>query len=423
VRIGPLAARSVFVLFFVIACALVPGAASAAPTPTRIDHRITALPASTLLRETGTHLVDPARQRAANELATINRPLFFAWALFQIFAFLYLWRSGTAARWRDALRRSIRNEHVLQVVFGAVLAIVAQVCALPVSFTRFRLAYAAGLTVETVASWLRDWLITVTIDAVIVGLFIGVILWLVDLTRLWYLIATVFVFVVSLALVFVEPVLLAPLYNTYTPLANPSLEARIHQVTERAHIGDPPIYTNNLSKQSEVGNAWVAGFGPTRRIVLADTLVAKETPDETAFIVAHELGHYVRRDVISLTLVGTALFVLAMAIAVLIGDRIGFRRDDDPVSRLPLVGCILGCAALVLFPVYNGYSRFIEARADQYAFALTHDPAAGVRTFVRFADDGLSPLCPPKLIRLYFYDHPPLGSRIASMQGREDPCP
>lgn len=422
-RIGPFAARSVFVLFFLVTCALAPLAAGAAPAPTRIDHHISAIPATTLLRETGAQLVDPARQRAANELATINRPLFFVWAFFQIFAFLYLWRSGTAARWRDALRRRIPSEHGLRVVFGALLAIAAQVCALPVSFTRFRLAYAAGLSEETIVSWLRDWLITVTIDAVIVGLFIGVILWLVDLTRLWYLVATVFVFVVTLALVFVEPIVLAPLFNTYTPLANPSLEARIHSLTESAHVGDPSIYTNDLSKQSEVGNAWVAGFGPTKRIVLGDTLVAKETPEETGFIVAHELGHYVRRDVISLTLVGTALFVLAMAAAVLIGDRIGFRRDDDPVSRLPLVGCILGCAALVLLPVYNAYSRNVEARADRYALALTHDPAAGIRTFVRFADDGLSPLCPPQIVRLYFYDHPPLGSRIAALQGREDPCP
>lgn len=400
-----------------------PVVAQAAPTPTRIDQRISAIPASTLLTEPGQRLVDPARQRAANELATINRPLFFAWAFFQIFAFLYLWSSGMAARWRDWLRRRIRNDHVLRFLFGAVLAIVAQVCAWPVAFTRFRLSYAAGLTTQTVASWMSDWLVSLAIDALFAGVFIVLILRLVDLTRLWYVFAIVFVIAATLALSFVEPVVLAPLFNTYTPLSNPQLAARIHGLTERAGIGDPPVYTTNLSKQSEVGNAWVSGFGSTKRIVLGDTLVAKATPGEAAFILAHELGHYVRRDVLSLTLVATTLFIGAMTIAVLIGDRIGFRRDDDPIARLPLVGCILGCAALVMFPIYNMYSRGIEARADEFALALTHDPASGVRAFVRFADDGLSPLCPPKIIRLYFYDHPPLGARIATLQGRPDPCP
>jgi Zn-dependent protease with chaperone function len=421
-RIGPLAVRSVFVLF-VFASLLFSVAAHAAAAPTRIDQRISAIPAPLLLQKTGMELVDPRRQQAANELATINRPLFFAWALFQIFAFLYLWRSGTAARWRDALRRRIRSEHVLRFVFGALLAVVAQVCALPVSFTRFRLAYAAGLTTQTVASWMQDWVTAVAIDALIAGMFIVIVLWLVDLTRLWYMLAIVLVFAGTLMLVFIEPVVLAPLFNVYTPLANPRLTANIHALTERAAVGDPPIYTTNLSKQTEVGNAWVSGFGATRRIVLGDTLVAVDTPDEAAFIVAHELGHYVNRDVIKLSLVATTLFIASMAIAVLIGDRIGFRRDDDPVSRLPLIGCILACVALVVFPIYNAYSRGVEARADRFALALTHDPAAGVRAFVRFADDGLSPVCPPAIVRLYFYDHPPLGSRIAAMQGRPDPCP
>lgn len=403
--------------------ALMPLPVRAEPTSTLMDRRVTAISKQALLTEPAIKLVDPGRQRAADELTTINRPLFFAWALFQILAFLYLWRSGNAARVRDWLRRRIRSETALRIVYGFLLAIVAQLCAFPVSFTRFRLAYAAELTSQSVASWLRDWAVAAAIDALIAGIFIGIILLLVDRTRLWYAVAIILVFVGTLGIVFLEPVVLAPLFNTYAPLSQPSLEARIHDLTERAGIGSPPVYVDDLSRQWAVGNAWVAGFGATKRIVVGDTLVTTETPDEVSFIVAHELGHYVRHDVLSETLVATALFVVTMAIAVLIGDRVGFRRDDDPVSRLPLVGAILGCAALALFPVFNAYSRGIEARADRFALALTHDPASGVRAFVRFADDGLSPVCPPQIVRLYFYDHPPLGSRIAALQGRPDPCP
>jgi STE24 endopeptidase len=424
IRIGPPAARSVIFFCLLLACAFLPVRVSAAtPAPTWMDRRVTAIAQTRLLAKPGSQLVDPGRQRAAAELAGINRPLFFAWALLQVFAFLYLWRSGVAAAWRDRLRRAVRNEHVLRAVFGFILTFVAQLCALPVTFTRFRLAFAAGLTQQTAGSWFRDWVVGVSIDALFVAIFVVVVLALVDRTRLWYLIAIVLVFAATIGVMFIEPVVLAPLFNSYTPLHDDQLAARIHQLSERAGIGDPPIYIDNLSKQSNVGNAFVTGVGATKRIVLGDTLVDTATPDEVVYILGHELSHYVHRDVIKLTLVATGLFVVAMAIAVLIGDRIGFRRDDDPVSRLPLVGCILGCAVLVLLPVYNAYQRGIEARADRYGLELTHDPAAGVRAFVRFADDGLSPLCPPEAVRLYFYDHPPLGSRIAALQGKPDPCP
>lgn len=426
-RIGPhRAVRSFFFLVALLTCVVVPVHAQAAPgvpVVTEMDRHISSLPAALLVSTPGARLADPGRQRAALELAGISRPLFFAWAFLQILAFLYLWSSGRAAAWRDWLRRRVRNEHVLRLLFGTWLAVFAQLCALPVTFTRFRLYYAATLTSQTVGSWLHDWVISTAIDAVFVGIFIVVILALVDRTRLWYIIAIVGVFAASLGVMFVAPVTLAPLFNTYTPLHDPALEARIHTITERAGIGTPPIYVDNLSKQSLVGNAFVEGFGSTVRIVLGDTLVATARPAETGFIVAHELSHYVHSDVIKLTVVATALFVVAMAIAVIIGDHIGFRRDDEQVSRLPLVGCILGCAMLLLFPAYNAYQRGIEARADAYGLALTHDPAAGVRAFVRFADDGLAPLCPPRIVKLYFYDHPPLGSRIAALQGRPDPCP
>jgi STE24 endopeptidase len=188
-------------------------------------------------------------------------------------------------------------------------------------------------------------------------------------------------------------------------------------------LGDAPILVDNQSRQTAVINANVEGFGSTRRIVLSDNLIENATPREALFIVSHEMGHSVRDDVLRLTLAGTGLLLLVTTIAVTIADRIRVRRDDDPLSRLALVGALLGIAALIAFPIFNAYSRTIEARADAFGVALSGDPAAAARTFVRFADEGLAPYCPPALVRAYFYDHPPVGSRIAAALGRPDPCP
>jgi Zn-dependent protease with chaperone function len=108
---------------------------------------------------------------------------------------------------------------------------------------------------------------------------------------------------------------------------------------------------------------------------------------------------------------------------VLISDRIGFRRDDDPLARLPLVGTFLGIAVLLLYPAFNAVERGIEWRADRVAVTAIADPAAGVRYFVRRADDDLIALCGRRTVRWYFESRPPLGSRIATIGNTYDPCP
>jgi Zn-dependent protease with chaperone function len=111
------------------------------------------------------------------------------------------------------------------------------------------------------------------------------------------------------------------------------------------------------------------------------------------------------------------------ALAVVIADRVGFRRDDDPLARLSIVFALLGTLGLLATPIYNSYSRNLESRADAYALALTGDRISAVRAYVRFADETLAPLCPSRLVRIYFYNSPPLGTRIARADGKTNPCP
>ncbi len=82
----------------------------------------------------------------------------------------------------------------------------------------------------------------------------------------------------------------------------------------------------------------------------------------------------------------------------------------------------LGLLGLIATPIYNGYSRNIESRADGYALALTHDRVSAVRAYVRIADETLAPLCPSRATRIYFFNSPPLGTRIAKAAGHPDPC-
>ena len=384
---------------------------------------MSAIPAATLLAQPGDRLVDPRRQRAGVNIRHFARPLFLAWAFAQIAAFFYLWRSGYGARLRDALRRRIRNVFALRFIFGGALYVLATIAASPISLARYRVDYIYGLTTQTAASWYRDGFVATALFAIVVGAIVACVFALVDRTRLWYAYAMGGLFVVTLVMAFVEPVVVAPLYNTFRPLPPTSpVRARIEKLAERAGIGKAPILVADDSRRTSTAIADVAGFGATTRVVLSDALLADATPGEVLVLAAREFGHYVHGDDFRLSLFWTSLFIVCTALAVLCADRVGFRRDDDPLARLPLVFAFMGLFALAVTPIYNGYSRILEAKADAYAIALTGDRVSAVRVYVRIADETFAQLCPSRASRLYFSNSPPLGTRIAEAAGRPDPC-
>jgi STE24 endopeptidase len=399
------------------------GARADAAVPSYVDRRVTALPAPVLLHRPAQALVDRRRQRVAVELRRYTRPLFFLWALSQIAALYFLWSTGWAARLRDALKRAIGSVTLVRFVYGAALAAVAALAAFPAALILYRVERAFGLSAETGGTWLHDGLATLAIQAVSIGIIIAFVLALVDRTRLWYLYAMAGLFVATLAMAFLEPVVVAPLFDRFTPLpATSALQTPLRALERKAGISAAPIYVANYSRRSPVAVADISGFGPTKRIVLGDTLLRSATQGEVLFVTAREIGHYVNGDDFRLSLFWTFLFIFCIALGVVAADRVGFRRDDDPLARLAMALAFMGLAGLLVTPVYNGYSRALEARADAYGLALTGNRASAVRSFVRTADESLAPLCTSLPVKLFFYNSPPLGSRIAAVTGRADPC-
>ncbi len=398
-----------------------PAAVRAAPT--FVDKRVSAIPAATLLAEPGQRLVDPRRQRAARKLGETDRPLFFFWAFSQIAAFVYLWASGLGARLRDALRRRVRAAFAARAAYAAALVAIGAAASFPASLVRYRVAYTFGLTTERAAAWYFDGLLTTALDAVVFGAIVACVFALVDRTRFWYLYAMAGLFVLTLVMAFVEPVVVSPLYNRVGPVpARAAVSGPIRALARRAGIGNAPIGIRNDSLRSDIVEAEVEGFGPTTRIVLGDALLDDASTGEVLVLAAREFGHYAHGDTFRLSLFWTSLFILCTALAVIIADRVTFRRDDDPLTRLSLVFAFMGLLGLAVTPIYNGYSRNLESRADSYALALTGDRASAVRAYVRIADETLAPLCPARIVRAYFYNSPPLGTRIAKAAGRPDPC-
>ncbi len=414
----------IFLVGLAVACLHAP--ASALPlshSRSWVDRRVDQLSASELRTLPPTRLVDADRALVAERLVRVRRPLFWCSSLIQIFALFWAWRSGFAAHLRALLASRLRNRHVLRGVYAMIGVALLECVALPFLWLSYHLAYIVGVSREPLLGFLRDVLVATGVEMLVVAAIIVLIMALVDCVRRWYIAAVGAFLVLGVLAVVLVPVVIDPLFQKSVLLAPQSAWGRqLYPLEARAGVGTVPIFLTNLSRTSEVGNANVAGLGPTRRVFVGDSLLQTATPAEVRFVFAHELGHIAHNDALTVTLLADLLLIIALAVALLLAERVAVRGDDDPLARLPLLAALLGMVSLFVLPVGNAYSRMVEARADRFGLAVTHDDVAAARLFVRFADEGFTPICPPSIVRWYFYDHPPLGSRITTVTGRPDGC-
>lgn len=404
---------------FIIAAVAAGVAFAAASRPNALDHVVDALPAAKLLAQPPALLVDSARAEAANRLESIRAPLWLVMVGLQIFVLSYIWRSGAAARLRDWLRARTNAEFVARFGVGAALTLAAKAAAFAPQYIEYRALRAMTLVNVLSIGYMRTWLLGALVAAAIGGLLVGTILWLADRTHQWYLYTIAAIFLVTLGLAYVNPIVVAPVFAQYTPL--PAGASHMLGQTQRSLGTAIPAVEEHISGRTKTGAAYVTGLGSSARIVLSDTILQGLTPDELRFVMLREIA-LARNHVPSREAIAQALAVIfSIALAILISDRIGFRRDDDEVSRIALLGALLVATSIVVLPFYYAFERHIDREADAYALSSANR-AAAVRYLVRRADQDLIVLCPHPLQLWFLTTHEPIGERIAAAQDRAGGC-
>lgn len=408
-----------FVLLFAFA-AMGDAALAAASRPNALDRMVDAMPASDLLAKSAFALVDGARYAAAERLDSIRTPMWIVTILLQIVALAYYWQSGAAARMRDWLRARVRNEFAVRFLMGGTFVCIGKLAAFIPQYVEYRAMRSMTLVNVLSLQWLQSWLVGTVIAATIAGLLVATVLWLADRTHQWYLYTIGGIFALTLALAYLNPFVIAPAFARYSPLP-PGAEHVVASVQRQTKTGVPAL-EEHISDHTKTAAAFVSGLGSGERIVLSDTILQSSPPPELAFVTAHVIAH-VRDNVPFRDAVAQALTVIcSIGLAILIADRIGFRRDDDAVSRIALLGSLLVATSVVVLPFYYAFERRVDREADAYAIAQTHDRASGVRYFVRRADQDLLTLCPKRWQLLLTSEHEPVGSRISAVAGRADDC-
>lgn len=235
------------------------------------------------------------------------------------------------------------------------------------------------------------------------------------LPRGWPLAAAAAAAALTVLLTFAWPLLYEPLFNRFTPV-DAGTRARVLEIAGRAGVRVSDVLEVDASRRTTRLNAYVSGFGATKRVVLFDTLLARASPPEVDLVVAHELAHEAHHDVLRGTAVGAGGAMLAVLViwgltGPAVASRVGFAGPSDPAA-VPFLALLLAVSGILALPAENALSRRMEASADRAAIDYTHDPETAIAVEVRLARENVSDLDPNRFVRWALFSHPPALERI-----------
>lgn len=372
----------------------------------------------------------PEKLRAAIELSHWRTGLYFGGTAWLVLALAVLvWVRAGAAIARLGARVS-RRSWVQGFVVIPVWLLILSALELPPAILGHHISLRFGLSVEKWPAWWADWLqsewLTLLLGLIVLSILYGLMR---RSPRRWWLWFWVFTIPVEIVLTFVAPLVIDPLFNHFTPLAqtNPALVEQLERVAAKGGLEIPPdrIFLMDASRRATGANAYVTGLGASKRIVVWDTTLKIESPNEILFTYGHEQGHYVLHHIPKGIAFSAVVFFVFYWIAYqlftwLVRTR-GARWGIGTASSWSSLGLALVVAAVLNFlaePVASTFSRGIEHQADVYGQEVIHglvpDPQA--TTVSSFCSDALVWLDNPepnRFVEFWTYSHPSTEERAA----------
>ena len=328
-------------------------------------------------------------------------------------------------RWAE----SITRVRVLQAgVFVFWLSFWTTLASLPLKLVRYYFSKQYQITVQPLSSWVRDQLVGFWEGLLLLWIVVLVIYWLMNKFKKYWWLATWGLFVPFIFFfMYVQPIIIDPLYNDFYPMQNKELESKILALAEEVDVPADRVWEVNMSEKTNAINAYVTGVGSNSRIVLWDTLLNRLHEEEILFVMAHELGHFVLHHV-TLGITGYILFSLFAFYIIyklcnFIIGRWGSALHIKGINQFASLPLLLLLVSLLLFatsPITNYVSRHQEHTADVFAIELTKNPDAAIGAFQQISKASLSEVNPPMLVKLFRYSHPPMIDRIHFLQTYHD---
>lgn len=372
----------------------------------------------------------PEKLQKAIDYAQARYWLHFIGEGYAIVVLLAILSFGAAAKFRDWAEAASKRRFVQAIIFVPLLTLTNDALSIPLGVYGQHLALKFDQSIQSWPSWLWDWtkgeLIGFVISIVLAFVLYGVIR---RSPRRWWFYFWLASLPILFTIVFLEPVVIEPLFFKFEPLAakHQALVDELEKLVARGGLAIPRerMFEMKASEKLKSINAYVTGFGASKRVVVWDTTMAKTTTPETLFVFGHEMGHYVlghvRNSLIFLSLlVLVLLFIGYHGLHRLLG-RWGERwriRDVADWASLPALLLIITVFSFLAEPAINGYSRRQEHQADIYGLEVIHgivpnSTAVATHAFQVLGEVSLDEPNPNGFIEFWMYDHPSISERMA----------
>ena len=304
-------------------------------------------------------------------------------------------------------------------LYAAVFYSLFMIWRLPIGYFRdYVHEHRWGFSIQTSAAWagdqLKDFFLGLGISVIVL-----VILFLLMTSNpgMWWLTAALIMTGLSIIFTMLLPVVIMPIFNRYKRIENPELTAELEKILRREGLRPSGFYEEDMSRRTKKENAFLAGLGKTRRVVLGDNLIRNMRIPEITAIIAHEVGHYRFRHIWK-GLAWTAFRQLAVFFLLDRSLRIFFPgylfSIPETLNLFPMMAVILSAVSGCIFsPLGNALSRYFERQADRYALNAVEDKRAFIKALAGLADRNLSNAYPVWWVRLLYYSHPPVGERLS----------
>lgn len=366
----------------------------------------------------------PREQVLSEQYSQWKNFLFFVSVPYDWLAYLAVLWLGVAKALQTWSEKATKSFVVQAAFYVFWLSIIMSVLTLPFDFISYRISRAYGVSTQSVFSWMRDETTDFLVNTVMLFLLVVVLYGLIRrFEKRWWLYAWMVSVPFTIFFMFIQPVVIDPLYNNFYPLKDKVLEAKILALAEKADIPSDHVFEVNMSEKTNALNAYVTGIGSHARIVLWDTTLQRLQEKEVLFIMAHEMGHYVMKHVywgvasyIVLTFAG--LFVAGRVMNWLIrrwGEYFHLHKISA-LASLPLFLLVISVLNFSVSPVVNMVSRYEEHAADEYAIKLTKDADAAISSFQKLTKEGLNQVNPPIIVKIFRYTHPSILERIVFLE-------
>ena len=328
---------------------------------------------------------------------------------------------GYSAGLEQYLNEYILNNYLLFLAFVAVTGIAGGIIFFPVNYyTDFYLEHKYELSNQTFIKWIWEGVKTLLFSLVIGGPILLLFFFVLNkYGQMWWLPFAIALFIISVILARIVPVIILPLFYKVTPIDNDELKNRIQALAEKAGIKVQNVFKFDMSKNTKKANAAFTGLGKSKRILLGDTLLDKYTNDEIETVIAHELGHYKRKHIIKNIFIGTVssfltLFLIAYFYHLSL-TWFGF-TSITTIAALPILSLWAMLIGVIQTPLTNIISRKFEYEADEYAINSTSKKAAFIATLEKLTEQNLGDKEPHPLVEWFFYSHPSIKNRVNAIK-------